>query len=164
FYHEGFREALVRALPHAKKVELHAQLARALEQAFSGRRAELAHVLARHFKAAERPERAVRYLRRMATSAAARGDLDGALRRLEEAGSIIDERPRTPASATQRLQVLLQQIDLLLDFGRARDALERADPQAALASRSPEMMGAELTLSRARAQFAIGQLDATLAT
>ncbi len=164
FYHEGFREALVRALPHAKKVELHAQLARALERAFSGRRAELAHVLARHFKAAERPERAVRYLRRMATSAAARGDLDGALRRLEEAGSIIDERPRTPASATQRLQVLLQQIDLLLDFGRARDALERADPQAALASRSPEMMGAELTLRRARAQFAIGQLDATLAT
>lgn len=164
FYHEGFREAVVRALPAKRKVELHGFIARALERAFVARRGELAHVLARHFKAAERPERAVRYLRRMASAAAARGDLEGALRRLEDAMSIIDERPRTQASATRRLTVLLQQIDLLLDFGRAQDALGRADPQVGLQARSPEVMSAELGLKKARAQFALGQLDATLAT
>ncbi|MCB9646047.1 MAG: AAA family ATPase [Deltaproteobacteria bacterium] len=164
FYHEGFREAVVRALPAARKTELHAFVARALERAFRGRRVELAHVLARHFRAANQPDRAVRYLRRMAKAAAGRGDLDGAVRRIEDAVTIVDDRPRTSASATRKLQLILQEIDLLLDFGLPREALDRADPQAGLPARNPDVMTAELLLRRARAQFALGRLDETLAT
>jgi tetratricopeptide (TPR) repeat protein len=164
FYHEGFREAVVRALAPTQKTELHAFVARALERAFRDRRTELAHVLARHFRAANQPDRAVRYLRRMAKAAAGRGDLDGALRRLEDAVAIVDERPRTRASATRKLQVLLQEIDLLLDFGLAKEALDRADPQVGLTARNPDALSAELLLRRARAQFALGRLDETLTT
>lgn len=164
FYHEGFREAVARALPAARRAEVHLFTARTLESRFRRRRTELAHVLARHFKAAGEPARAVPYLMIMVQSAAARGDLEGATKRVDDALAIIDELPRTPATATRRLRVLIKEIDLLLDFGRAREALDRADPQAAAHARSPEVMGAELTLRRAAAQFALGKLDETLAT
>jgi tetratricopeptide (TPR) repeat protein len=164
FYHEGFREAVARAIPAARRAEAHLFIARTLESRFRRRRTELAHVLARHFKAAGEPARAVPYLMIMAQSAAARGDLEGATKRVDDALSIIDEMPRTPASATRRLRVLIKEIDLLLDFGRAREALDRADPQAAAHARAPEVMAAELTLRRAAAQFALGKLDETLAT
>ncbi|MBK6684465.1 MAG: protein kinase [Deltaproteobacteria bacterium] len=164
FYHEGFRDAVARALPEVRRTELHAQIGRRLERRFANRRVELAHVLARHFRASGHPERAIRYLLFQATAAAARGDLEAALRRLQDAETIIDDAPRTLASRTRRLRVLIQRIDLLLDFGRAKEALDRADPAAAESARSPEVMTAELILRRAACQFALGRLDETLAT
>lgn len=164
FYHEGFREAVGRALNPAYKTELHRFIALRLEEKFRNRRGELAHVLARHLKHGGLPERAIKYLRLTATSAAARGDLDAAMRRLSDALAIIDDRPRTPAEATRRLKILIAQIDLLLDFGRPREALDRADPEAAMAARDPQVMSAELMLRRAACQFALGKLDETLAT
>ncbi|MCK6547498.1 protein kinase [Myxococcota bacterium] len=164
FYHEGFRETVARSLPKVKRAEIHLFTARTLERAFRSRRIELAHVLARHWKSAGQPERAAPYLLAMANAAAARGDLEGALRRIEDVLAIIDEGPRTAASATRRLRVVIREIDLLLDFGRPREALERAEPQAAAEARAPEVMAAELTLRRAACQFALGRLDETLAT
>jgi tetratricopeptide (TPR) repeat protein len=164
FYHEGFREAVARALSKSKRVDLHLSTARTLEQRFRRRRKELAHVLARHWRNGGQPERALPYLLALSAAASARGDLDGAMRRLDDAQAIIDEGPRTAASATRRLRVLIKQIDLLLDFGRSKEALERADPQAAITARSPEVMSAELTLRRAASQYALGKLDEALAT
>jgi tetratricopeptide (TPR) repeat protein len=164
FYHEGFREAVARALHPNLRTELHLFIAERLEKRFRDRHAELAHVLARHFRHGGKPERAIRYLRMTASSAAARGDLDAAMRRLSDAVAIIDDRPRTPAHATRRLQILVLQIDLLLDFGRPREALDRADPEASMAARDPRVMRAELMLRRAACQFALGKLDECLAT
>ena len=82
----------------------------------------------------------------------------------QDATAVIDDAPRTPASGTRRLRLLLLQIDLLLDFGRPKEALERSDPQAALNARAPEVMSAELVLRRAASQFALGRLDETLTT
>jgi tetratricopeptide (TPR) repeat protein len=164
FYHEGFREAVTRGLTRQRRHELHQLLATRLERRFARRRGELAHVLARHFKQGEQPERAVRYLLLGAGSAAARGDLDGALRRLDDAHAILDESSETNAHATRRVRVLLRQIDLLLDFGKPKEALERADPQAARGTRSPEVAASELFLRRAACQFALGRIDEALAS
>ena len=164
FYHEGFREAVTRAVPPARRADLHLFVARRIEQRFRGRRVELAHVLARHFRAAGDPGRAVRYLVMNAEAAAARGDLDAAMRRVADALALIDEEPRSLASATRRLRVLIRQIDLFLDFGRFREALDRADPHAAHQARSPEVMEAELLLRRAASLFGLGRLDEALAT
>lgn len=164
FYHEGFREAVTRALAPQLRAHLHLRIAQRLERRFKRRRAELAHVLSRHFRSGGQPQRAVRYLRAMAKAAATRGDIDAAIRRIQDGIAVIDDAPRTPATATRRLRLLLLQIDLLLDFGRAKEALERADPQAAVSARAPEVMGAELVLRRAASQFALGRLDETLTT
>ena len=164
FQHDDFRAAVVRSLPAERKAALHAFIATRIEDRFRRRRSELAPMLARHFSAAGQGARAVRYLSRMAQRASEQGDLDGALRRLDRATRILDERPRTRATATRRLRLLMQQIDLLLDFGRASEALDRADPQAGLTARNPELMSAELNLRRAAAQFSLGELDAALAT
>ena len=51
-----------------------------------------------------------------------------------------------PAEATRRLKVLIAQIDLLLDFGRPREALDRADPEAAMSARDPIVIKDELML------------------
>lgn len=162
FYHEGFREAVGRGLPKNQRQKLHLTLARTLEHRFAKRRDELANVLARHFKSGGQPERAIRYLIRVAAAASARGDLDGAMRRLEDALAILDEGPQTPAAGTRRVRVMLKFIDLLLDFGRAKDALDRADPQSAAAARDPRVMVSELLLRRASCQFALGRLDEAL--
>lgn len=162
FYHEGFREAVARGLQKNKRQKLHLALARTLERRFADRRVELANVLARHFRSGGQAERAVRYLKMAAASAAARGDLDGAMRRFEDARLILDEGPDTPAAATRRIRVVLTEIDLLLDFGRAKEALDRADPQAAASARDPQVMISELLLRRAESQFALGRLDEAL--
>ena len=163
FHHEGFREALVRGLPKRDRQALHLEIARILERRFRDRRPELAHVLGRHFRQGGQPERALRYLVMVAESAAARGDLDGAMRRLSDARAIIAEGPPNIASGTRLLRLLLREIELLLDFGRASAALERADPQAAVNARNPKVMAAELMLRRATCHFAMGKLDETLA-
>lgn len=162
FYHEDFREAVTRGLPRAKRQKLHLFLARTLERRFTGRRTELAQVLARHFKQGGQPERALRYLVASASSAAARGDLEGALRRLDDARGILAELQDTAANATRRTRILLAQLDHLLDFGRPKEALERADPQVAAGTRNTEVMSGELLLRRATAQFALGRLDEAL--
>ena len=163
FYHEGLREALVRDMPRARRRQLHFQIARTLERKFANRRDELAHVLARHFRSGGQPTRAIRYLVRVADAAAVRGDLDGAMRPLTDALAIIDDEPITPASATRRLRLVIRQIQLLLDFGRSAEALDRADPSAAASAREPAVMAAELMLQRAQCHFAMGKLDETLA-
>jgi len=163
FFHEGFREAVVRDLPKRVRQKLHLEIARTLERRFRDRRAELAHVLGRHFRQGAQPERAIRYLVMVAEAAAGRGDLDGALRRLSDARAIIEDGRESPASATRSLKLLLREIELLLDFGRTQAALERADPQAAAVARDPRAMADELMLRRATCHFATGKLDETLA-
>ncbi len=163
FFHEGFREAVVRGLGRGVRQRLHASIARTLERKFRDRRSELAHVLARHFRQGGQPQRAVRYLVRVAEASAARGDLDGAMRRLADAQAIATDAPDTPAAATRRVRIVIRQIELLLDFGRASDALERTDPQAAAGTRNPDVTAAELVLRRAAAHSALGKLDETLA-
>ncbi|MBI4821682.1 MAG: protein kinase [Deltaproteobacteria bacterium] len=164
FYHEGFREAVVRGLPREHRRELHLFVARRLERKFGKRRRELAHVLVRHFKQGGQPERSLRYLAMQAHAAEERGDLEGAMKRLEDALAVLDEAPNDVATATRRLRVVVQQIDLLLAFGHPEEALDRADPQAAISARSPRLMGSELALRRSAAQFALGMLDEALAT
>ncbi len=164
FYHDGFRETVARHLDPQRKAQTHLFIARQLERRFRARRTELAHVLARHFKNGGQPVRAVRYLRLMAKAAASRGDLDAAMRRLRDATKVIDDLPTSPANQTRRLKILIDQIDLLLDFGRPKEALDRADPDAAVSARTPEVMASELALRRAASQFALGRLDEALTT
>ncbi|MBK8014051.1 MAG: protein kinase [Deltaproteobacteria bacterium] len=164
FYHEGFRDAVARGLTPEARERIHFGIAVRLERTLRARRTEFSHILARHFIAGGAAGRAIRYLRKTAAAAAERGDIEAGMRRLSEAIELLDELPRTAASATRRLGVLLQQIDMLLDFGRLREALDRADPHAAHDARSPWTMSAELCLRRAAAQYALGNFEATLET
>ncbi|GEM_PF-2867850 len=164
FYHEGFSGAVVRGLDPGKKRELHLGIARAIERSFVAERDQLAHVLARHFRHAELPERGTRYLRKMSVMAAARGDLEGALRRLDDAEQALSGLARTPARKVRQVRLELARLDLLLDFGRTKEALDLADPTLAEGSRDPGALAGELLLRRASAQMALGRLDEALAS
>ena len=164
FQHQAFRDAVVRSLPAATKAQNHRFVARRLERSFVGRRRDFAHALARHFREGGLRARSLRYLEFMVEAAAARGDLEAAVRRLDEAFAIVDERPWGHASITRRLQLTLRHIDILLDFGRPREALDRADPGAAVDARNPFRMQAELLLRRATCELQLGRFDDALAT
>ncbi|MFO0724900.1 MAG: protein kinase [Myxococcota bacterium] len=164
FYHEGFSGAVVRGIEPRRKASLHLGVARSIELTFRKDRDQLAHVLARHFRHAELPERGVRYLRKLAVTAAARGDLDGALRRVEDARAALNLGPPEQARKTRRARLELCRIDLLLDFGRSVEALEAADPNLAEGTRDPRLIAGELLLRRATAQMSLGRLDEALAS
>ena len=164
FQHEAFRDLVVRSLPPADKASTHRFVARRIERVFARRRRDVAHVLARHFRQGGLRARSLRYLELMIDAATRRGDLEAAVSRLEEAMAIVDERPRGHAATTRRLRLTLRHIDVLLDFGRPLQALERADPSAAIDARSPFRMEADLLLRRATCQLRLGRLEDTLAT
>jgi len=164
FAFDGFRDAVARSLSREARATLHLELARSVEKSFRHARGELAHVLARHYRYAGRPERAVRYLVMSSASAASRGDLDGALKRLDDAAGIVDESPRAPSTTSRSLKLQLARIDLLLDFGRTKEALENADPALAARARDPRLMTAELLLRRASCQFTTGPQPPRCAT
>jgi tetratricopeptide (TPR) repeat protein len=164
FAYDAIRNALSADLDERKRAGLHLELARRIERAFRDSRAELAHVLARHFRYAGVPARAVRYLMLSARGAASRGDLEGALKRLDDAAVILETGPRSRARASRALRLLLVRLDLLLEFGRPKEALERADPALAAQARGPLLMKAELLLRRAAGQFALGRFDEALAS
>ena len=164
FRYEAFREAVVRRLPAEEKAAAHRFVARRIERRFRARRNELAHVLARHFREGGQAPRALRYLELMVDAAARRGDLGAAVRRIKEALAIVDARPWGPASNTRHLQLMLRHIDVLLDFGRAEEALERAEPTAALDARNPVRMQAEFLVRRARCLNRLGRPEQTVTT
>lgn len=164
FAYDAIRNALSAELDERRRAGLHLELARRIERAFRDSRAELAHVLARHFRYAGVPSRAVRYLTLSARGAASRGDLEGALKRLDDAAAIVEAAPPSRPRVSRALRLLLVRLDLLLEFGRPKEALERADPSQAGQARGPLLMKAELLLRRAAGQFALGRFDEALAS
>lgn len=157
FHHEGFREAVARSLPPARKRALHDDIAARLERRPRGRRRERAQVLARHFKASEHPPRAVRYIIETAREADRRGDPAGARRRFSEAFEILESVPRSSASVSRIVKARCAEADVLIGAGFPEQALERADPELAFEARSPTVSEAELRLRRAEALYRLGR-------
>jgi tetratricopeptide (TPR) repeat protein len=160
FHHEDFPDVVTRSLEPAERAELHRAIAVAVERRFPLERRSLAHVLSRHFRHGDRPDRAFRYQLDVAVQAARRGDLAAALRRLDDARAAA-RRPG-PAWGWRRAKIELVRADLLIDFGRAKDALEVADVRLAEDARRPDIVRSLLLMRRAAAQAALGRIDEAL--
>jgi tetratricopeptide (TPR) repeat protein len=90
FRHALIQEATYLALLRAERRELHARAARAIEVAATGRLAEVAAILGRHYVAAEDNERAVHYLELAGDHATDAFANDEALSSFREALTVIE--------------------------------------------------------------------------
>lgn len=109
FSHDKLREAVLAALPPAKRRLHHGQVAMAMERAYEGNRAPHAVRLAFHFQEAELPERAAHYAVIAAELARQAGALREATANLERALAYYNS-VGAPALVRGRLYRLLAEI------------------------------------------------------
>jgi hypothetical protein len=148
FAHALVRQTILEKLPAARRVRLHARVARALEGAASTRAVAVGD-LATHFAAAGtlvEPAEALAYARAAAEEAAARLAFDVAAAHCERALTALDRTP--DASAEERLELELgrgRALRLAGDAG-AHAVLRRAAADADAAGDGRRMAEALLTL------------------
>ena len=93
FHHVLCRDALYHHLAPARRQRLHAELGRAMEQAYTADPDSIAAELAGHFELGGRLSEAIQYLRRAADAAAARYAVREAVNHLERALRLNQRRP-----------------------------------------------------------------------
>lgn len=91
--HDLHRQVLYDGLAAARRARLHRQIGARLEQVYAGAPAEPAAELAGHFIRGRLPAPAVRYLRRSAQRAIARGALEESIRDARTALALLERHP-----------------------------------------------------------------------
>lgn len=161
FTHDKIREALVGDLSPDKRIALHADLARALEEVYQGSEREAkSALLALHFQQAGRPQQACAYW-------AAAGDLATRLCSYADAaafyGHALELLPTLGATAScrrQEVDILLKQVFIRFVADDAQTNLARMErARAALAEATGEaMVEGDDELRLARINFALGRV------
>jgi len=132
--HDRLRQVIHDDLLPARRIAVHAAVARALETLHAGRLDEAADELGRHFLRAREPEKALTYLERFAEIAARRYALDAAIDALRQAAEAVDALPE-PARDRRRLELALRQAFVLSLAGRHDEALALLQARAAVQRR-----------------------------
>jgi len=156
FRHALIQEAITLALLRAERRDLHARAARALEAATSGRHAEVAAILGRHYATAEIADRALYYLELAGDHATNSFANDEAIESFREALAVTERTGADMASAAVRLQAKLANV-LWRTAHRAgaRDAFRAA---LRLADAGPRPLD---PLQRAQLYTKLGRLELT---
>ena len=110
FRHALIQEAISLALLRAERRDLHARAARALEAATSGRHAEVAAILGRHYAAAEIADRALYYLELAGDHATDSFANDEAIASFREALAVTEQTGQDMAADAVRLQSKLANV------------------------------------------------------
>jgi class 3 adenylate cyclase len=121
FRHALIQEATYSGLPRAERRLLHGRAAWALESASSGRLADVAAVLGRHFAAAAQDEQALRYFEMAGDHATAAFANDEAISSFLAAMDVADRRP---AGADARVDLRAKLANVLWRIGRRDEARE----------------------------------------
>ena len=127
FRHALIQEAISLALLRAERRDLHARAARALEARTSGRHAEVAAILGRHYAAAEIADRALYYLELAGDHATNSFANDEAIASFREALAVAEHAGADMASDAVRLHAKLANVLWRTAHrGEARDAYRAA--------------------------------------
>jgi len=156
FRHALIQEAISLALLRAERRDLHARAARALEAATSGRHAEVAAILGRHYATAEIADRALYYLELAGDHATDSFANDEAIESFREALAVTERAGADMASDAVRLQAKLANVLWRTAHrAEARDAYRAA---LRLADAGPRPLD---PLQRAQLYTKLGRLELT---
>jgi len=156
FRHALIQEAISLALLRAERRDLHARAARALEAATSGRHAEVAAILGRHYTTAEIGDRALYYLELAGDHATNSFANDEAIASFREALAVTEHAGADMASDAVRLHAKLANVLWRTAHrGEARDAYRAA---LRLADAGPRPLD---PLQRAQLYTKLGRLELT---
>jgi class 3 adenylate cyclase/tetratricopeptide (TPR) repeat protein len=125
FKHTLTYEVAYAGLLHERRRALHGQVLEAMEGLRPDRLAEQVERIARHALRAEQWEKAVAYLSRASTKAAARSAYRDAAAQLEQAIDALDHWPAGPKKTAAAIDLRLALRDVLTPLGRYDEALVR---------------------------------------
>ena len=107
FHHSLYREALYDRIPPGHRVELHERIAARTEQAYGQRAAEIAAELANHYRQANRPDKALRFLELAAERAVERRAYRETEQHYRDALAILLTQPESLERKDQELRLQL---------------------------------------------------------
>ena len=132
FKHALVQDAAYASLVRSRRQQLHAQIARALEEQFPDVVASEPEVLAHHFTAAGLTERGVSYWQRAGQQASDRSANLEATRHFNTGIELLETLPDTPARAQQELTLhIALGAALIVVKGHASAEVEQAVPEGA---------------------------------
>jgi len=164
FKHSLTHEVAYRSLLRARRRDLHARIAEAMERLYADRLAEQVERLAQHALRGELQEKAVRHLRQAGNKAAARLALPDARAWFEQALGVLDTLPQDQSTLAQAVDIRVDMRLPLSEVGEICRALERLREAEELAERSndePRRGRVCAMLTNMHAQ--LGELDEALA-
>ena len=135
FKHGLTHDVAYRTLLRARRRDLHARIAEAIERLYGDRLVEQVERLAEHALRGEQREKAVRYLRQAGIKAFARSVLPDARAWLEQALSVVGNLPESKATLEQAFEIRLELRPVLNQLGEVPRTLERLREAEALAER-----------------------------
>jgi tetratricopeptide (TPR) repeat protein len=163
FKHALIRDAAYQCLAKSRRVELHRQVARTIEEKFPAQAEMRPELLARHWSEANETERAIMEWERASKAAEGRNAFKEALAGYQEALRLLDPIPATPARDARELGLrhAVLVLLLLIKGGGAPEAIEAAGRAIALARKSGNSNEfSQLMTTRAFAVLVSGDLRA----
>ena len=133
FKHALTHEVAHHALPHDRRLLLHARVVEAIERLYADRLTEHVERLAHHAVKGGLGEKAVSYLRQAALKAAARSALADARTWFEQALGALETLPESQATLEQAFEIRLELRPVLSQLGEVRRSLEPLLEAATLA-------------------------------
>src|SRR5262249_9500601 len=124
FVHDRVREVAYERLLPPRRVALHEAAGRALEELYGDRLDQVADRLAAHYSKAERADKAVTYLVRLAEKAAGAHAHAEATTALREARAPLERLPAGQARDGLSLDAALRLAESLCFLGRFRDGVD----------------------------------------
>lgn len=163
FKHALIRDAAYQSLVKSRRIELHRQVARTIEEKFPALAEMRPELLARHWSEANETERAIVEWERASKAAEGRNAFKEALAGYQEALRLLDLIPDTPAHDARELGLrhATLVVLLLIKGGGAPEAIEAAGRAIALARKSGNSDEfSQLMTTRAFAVLVSGDLRA----
>jgi transcriptional regulator with AAA-type ATPase domain/tetratricopeptide (TPR) repeat protein len=165
FKHALTQEVAYASLLEARRRELHAAVAGAIETLYADRLAEHVERLADHTLRGGLLERAVSYLRQAGLKASARSALADARGWFEQALAVIASLPESSSTLEQAFDIRLDLRLVLALFGEIRQALEHLHDAERLAERlNDDHRRGRVCVFMTNAHSVIGELDEGLAS
>jgi DNA-binding NtrC family response regulator/tetratricopeptide (TPR) repeat protein len=163
FKHALTHEVVYDGLLHERRRELHARTVDAIEVLHRDRLGGESERLAHHALRGELWEKAVQYLRQAGGRSAARSAFLDASGWFEQALSVLEKLPESPATLGQAFDVRLELWPVLNTLGETRSALERLREAGALADRlNDERQRGRVAAMMTNFHSLLGELDEAL--
>ncbi len=118
FKHALSQEVAYQSLPQERRRQYHGHIAKALEVLFADRLHEKLEVLAYHYQQSGNAEKALGYLTAAAKRAVSRFSADEAILYFDNIMQCLDSLPSTVERERQRIDLRLEQVDMVWLLGR----------------------------------------------
>jgi class 3 adenylate cyclase/tetratricopeptide (TPR) repeat protein len=165
FKHSLTHDVTYNGVLRERRRDIHAHVVDAIEKLYADRLGEQAERLAHHAVRGELQEKAVHYLEQVGGKAAARLALSEARTQFEQALSILQRLPKSPAALEQAFDIRLELRPVLRQLGEGRQMLDHLREAEAVAEQlKDDLRRGQVCAFMTTVQSTLNELDEALLT